>query len=812
MTVRDLLMGAAQNIDLTEITTILPGDILAGDRFGFRTCISPDGNKLAISAYNKDVGTVVDAGVVYIFTRSGSSWVQQAKLNISSPETNDRLGYSLAFDASGTSLVVGAPYDQTATYSDNGTVHLYKQDTNALTWTLSQVFVASDRLNSDLFGFSVAISALGTTVVVGAPSDDNSLGTNAGSVYVFRQTSPTAWSSTRLQGTTSADIQLGISVAVNADGDSIISGASVGTSPNYYSSVHHFQYDGASTWTPTRFSTNITLDGFGDSVCISADGRTMVVGIPNNDKVYVYTRTSGSTTTWSAPTVIQRSGAYKFGFSVAITADGKTLAVGTPYENSNRGTVYIYKYILGSWIYTSNISAKYVSAIGNVQVGESVSLSAEGNTLLASSSYADIDSSNINSGEAYVFTGYTGTDSANWINGLEIPVVPAYTSQTSETIDMRKTMDVSADGSTMVQLNTTDSANYAVDVYKKIGTSWTYNTTIRSVAANDLFGTSIAINGNGTRFVVGSRGTVSNRGGIVVYTYTSGTSWSENKIGHPNSLAFGDQFGWAVDINSAGTRIAVGAPNNDNVNGTNMGAVYILEESTGWGVSATLITGNVIPQIFGKVLSFSPDGNLLAVGCDRGYTQGGSVFVYGYTAGTGWTEKKYTIFGAGTTGFGSSVAITDSGILAVGAHTYSTTPSPTPYTYSEGGVYIFPDYMNSSSYTILRPSPLQTSAYFGKNISLTSDGNVIAITAEAMNTNLSTYGGTIFVFRNVSGSWQLASKITDSYSVKDFSAFGTGPVVITDDQTIFTRTFDSSYINNNYTVSKKTVIRYKTKA
>ena len=54
-------------------------------------------------------------------------------------------------------------------------------------WSQQQKLLASDAAEADLFGTSVAIS--GETVVVGAPDDDDAMGSRQGSAYVFVRSS-----------------------------------------------------------------------------------------------------------------------------------------------------------------------------------------------------------------------------------------------------------------------------------------------------------------------------------------------------------------------------------------------------------------------------------------------------------------------------------------------------------------------------------------------------------------------------------------------------------------------------------------------
>src|SRR5207247_1712574 len=97
----------------------------ANDTFGDSIVLSADGTTLAVSApseasaatgINGDQtnNSAFGAGAVYVFTRSGSSWSQQAYLKASNTEAGDVFGWSLALSADGNTLAVGADLEDSA--------------------------------------------------------------------------------------------------------------------------------------------------------------------------------------------------------------------------------------------------------------------------------------------------------------------------------------------------------------------------------------------------------------------------------------------------------------------------------------------------------------------------------------------------------------------------------------------------------------------------------------------------------------------------------------------------------------------------
>ena len=188
------------------------------DAFG--TSVALDGDTLAVGAHREASNakginpggeadnSATNSGAVYVFSRSGGSWSQQAFVKASNSEAEDQFGVSVAL--SGNTLVVGAPYEDSGATgvngnqtfdnrSNSGAVYVFVR--NATTWTQEAYLKASNPDVTDLFGYSVA--AAGDLVVVGAPyeasnadgvggnQDDNSL-TLSGAAYVFARTDA-AW-------------------------------------------------------------------------------------------------------------------------------------------------------------------------------------------------------------------------------------------------------------------------------------------------------------------------------------------------------------------------------------------------------------------------------------------------------------------------------------------------------------------------------------------------------------------------------------------------------------------------------------------
>jgi hypothetical protein len=142
-------------------------DDAAGDNFGFSVAL--DGDTALVGAPLDDIGTNSNQGSAYVFTGSGATWTQQTQLTAA-----DGIGFGFSAALSDTIALVGAPFGQ-------GLAYIFRRI--GMTWIQMDKLTASDGAEDDFFGWSVAFS--GTTIVVGAPYDDVGSNSDQGSAYVF---------------------------------------------------------------------------------------------------------------------------------------------------------------------------------------------------------------------------------------------------------------------------------------------------------------------------------------------------------------------------------------------------------------------------------------------------------------------------------------------------------------------------------------------------------------------------------------------------------------------------------------------------
>jgi hypothetical protein len=292
---------------------------------GGATAVAIDGNTAAFSDWSNSQ--------VKIYTRSGTTWSLEDTVTVTGGNSQ-YIGDNDNIRISGDTIVAGASrYDTSNPYSSNeGCAYVFTR--SGTTWSQQALLTASDAGPSDYFGTSVDID--GDSIIVGAPDWDQGSNYNVGSVYIFTR-SGTTWSQQqRINPTSQYGDQAGSGVGIS--GDTIVIGGDEAGASQYANTGRAWVYVRSGTsWSfqstliPSDVSTtpnNATK--FGKSVAIDED--TIVVGAWENDTVYVFTR---SGTTWTEEQKIKPGygSGEDFGWSVAI--DGDDIIIGVrEYDTS----------------------------------------------------------------------------------------------------------------------------------------------------------------------------------------------------------------------------------------------------------------------------------------------------------------------------------------------------------------------------------------------------------------------------------------------------------------------------------------------
>jgi len=160
----------AQQAKLTRTATGAVGS--------FGRAIAVQGNSIAVGDANAAVSGNSTAGLVYIFSDTGSGW--SLTQTIQSPALHSSAFFGTSIDIQGNLMAIGASGDDTQA-NQAGAVYLYEK--SGETWTLTQTLFAPDATSGEFFGLSVEFSE--KWLAVGAPITDTGGVVNSGAVHVY---------------------------------------------------------------------------------------------------------------------------------------------------------------------------------------------------------------------------------------------------------------------------------------------------------------------------------------------------------------------------------------------------------------------------------------------------------------------------------------------------------------------------------------------------------------------------------------------------------------------------------------------------
>lgn len=385
------------------------------------------------------------------------------------------------------------------------------------------------------FGVAVALSQDGLVLAVGAKS---------GSVHVFERTGAGQWTSRgEVLGAPASQVQ-DRAMALSVHGDVLTVGVE--------DAVHVHRRQG-NQWVfdvALQGSEAVAGDGFGRSLALSGDGRTLVVGAPgdagpgdirpDDGAVYVFADTSG---TWTQTHLLREGNSAdsdNFGQSVAISADATVLAIGSPYNDASgfgvhllpidnaaatdSGAVYVYRRSSNAWDLEAFAKPPMNLGVGNF--GAAVALDGLGNTLAVSAPDADINSQGVfdhanhaNSGSVHVLVRTGG----QWAS-LGSPLRSAVPREDEL---FGQALALSADGQTLVAgawennyggvgVASTESATFVSTagsgyVFRRLASGWGTPTVLEpsdhssGLPPSIRMGSAVATSGDGRTVAVGAR-------------------------------------------------------------------------------------------------------------------------------------------------------------------------------------------------------------------------------------------------------------------------------------------------------------------
>ena len=341
-----------------------------------------------------------------------------------------------------------------------------------------------------------------------------------------------------------------------------------------------------------------------------------------------------SAQTWTQQAKIyanDASGDDNFGSSVAV--DGNHLFIGAYLDDdnlsTNSGSVYYFTFDGTNWTQQAKLHAN--DANGNDNFGSSIAV--DGNHLFIGA-FGDDDNLSTNSGSVYYFT----FDGTNWTQQAKLH---ASDPEGEDVFGSSMAVDGNNLFISAYQDDDNSSTNSGSVYYFTFdGTSWTQQAKLHASDAygNDIFGSSIAVNGNHLFIGAGldDDSSSTNSGSVYYFTF-NGTNWIEQTKLHASDANGNDIFGSSVAVD--GNHLFIGAYGDDDSLSTNSGSVYYFTfDGTNWTEQAKLHASDANgSDLFGS--SLAVDGKNLFIGAyqddDNLSTNSGSVYYFSNNIGLG---------------------------------------------------------------------------------------------------------------------------------------------------------------------------------
>jgi len=289
------------------------------------------------------------AGAAWLYTRSGDVWTQRgSKLVGTGAVGNAGQGVSVALSADGNTAVVGGSGDN----SDTGAAWVYTHSGDAWTQQGSKL-IGTDAVGKAGQGRSVALSDDGNTAIVGGVVDNGGIG--AAWVYT-RSGGVWAQQGTKLVGSGAVGkAEQGLSVSLSGDGNTAIVG---GPGDNSGAGAAWVYTRSGGVWAQQGSKLvgtgAVGNAGQGRSVSLSGDGNTAIMGgVGDNSRAgaaWVHTRSGG---VWAQQgSKLVGTGAVGHagqGDSVSLSGDGNTAIVGGLTDNRVTGAAWVHTRSGGEW-------------------------------------------------------------------------------------------------------------------------------------------------------------------------------------------------------------------------------------------------------------------------------------------------------------------------------------------------------------------------------------------------------------------------------------------------------------------------------
>ena len=286
-----------QGTNWTQQGYLKASNIDTNDQFGWSVAIS--GNTIVVGARFEDSrfpgvqtdNSLASSGAAYVFTLSGTNWVQQAYLKPHNPGLNFNFGWAVSISSN--TIVVGTPFESSTAVASGAVYAFIRSGTN---WTQQAYLKASNAGLQHQLGASVSV--WGDTLIAGA-NRESSVATNSGAAYIFARNGTNWAQQAHLKASNlGAEDQFGWFVGINTD-------------------------------------TAVISAKLEDSQAAAVNGEGSDDSFVNSGAAYVFVREG---TNWLQQAYLKAANTGtgdQFGYSSAISDD--TVVLGAPLEQSSTG-------------------------------------------------------------------------------------------------------------------------------------------------------------------------------------------------------------------------------------------------------------------------------------------------------------------------------------------------------------------------------------------------------------------------------------------------------------------------------------------
>ncbi|MDJ0771201.1 MAG: C25 family cysteine peptidase, partial [Ilumatobacter sp.] len=740
------------------------------ERFG--AAVDLDGALLAVGAPRGGIG-----GAVYTYEGAGASWTPEGALTPAGVAGGDEFGAALAL--SGDSLVVGSPFDDDAN-TNAGAAYVFERSGGA--WLEGDTVPSGGGGLGDLFGSAVALD--GSTLVVGAPGQNDAGFSGAGFAYFYDVDGPTATLAQTVGDPAGASngAQFGTAVAVD-DGLAVIGASNGGPAAG---ESFTFGFDGASWVSLDTFTApdaavpdGVFGDRFGTAVGIS--GNLVLVGAPGDDTRFGSSAGSAYAFDASSPPIDGRivapdaAPADLFGQSVDIHDDW--MVVGARNGDgavADSGSAYVFRrdQFTDEWAFVTELQAS--DGTTAAWFGLSVAIGGSrfehdgdtGNMLVAVGSPDPFGGSD---GAVYLYRYDFFTD--DWVEVEKIDA-PDGAVDFGFSVDLEQVVSAFRNGTYALVAGAPDFFGGGTGTAHLYTYRFTENPVFSETltfvddlvaptpAANGQHGLAVAIDGDS--IVVGEPGDAAGEAHVYRYSLSPPSVGIEQTLRQPaGDELTGDNFGRSVDIDGD---LAVVSSLFDGSSGASAGAAYVFERSgVAWGAGDELVSAVTGSGDNYGLTSRVEDGVIAVSSFTGGLNDAGTVQIFRFDDSDGWITSELYEWqrGDGSTGMGAGLDLSEDGVLAAGAAEDDNAGGV-----DAGAVQVFDVFVPLPPGKVTSGDDIDL-ALFGWSVDV--DGAWAIVGAPSGGA-----GGTgaAYVFRNVAGEWQFFQEIDDPNPIGPGDDFG----------------------------------------